>query len=143
VAVRTLFGALRRRGYSRQFLRTVAKEERAMGSRNQTIQRKILPLVVQFSRTAKGLASGVRRNFGRLTQDEMLGARYRTGQVIPLNQKDFVYLIKCSLCRKRYVGETGNSILTRMWGHKLRYFDEIREFFFYPETQHCANCVTE
>lgn len=73
--VRTLFGALRRRGYSRQFLRTVAKEEIAMGGRNQTIQRKIFPLVVQFSSTAKGLASGVRRNFGRQTQDEMLGAR--------------------------------------------------------------------
>ncbi|KAK9962712.1 hypothetical protein ABG768_008066 [Culter alburnus] len=43
---------------------------------------------------------------------------YKMNQAIPLNRKNCVYLIRCSLCGKKYVGETKNSILTRMWGHR-------------------------
>ena len=42
----------------------------------------------------------------------------RIKQAIPLKQTNCVYLICCLHCGLRYVGETGNSILTRMWGHR-------------------------
>lgn len=165
-AIRTLFGALKRRGYSRGFLRAVAKEEAGVGGGGRTLQqarKRILTLVVQFSGTARGLAWAIWKNFNRLAQDEALGAQYRmmvayrrgknlgnmlvhsklgpasrgckgrvrvtlvregrsgvykVKQDIPLNRKNCVYLIRCSLCGKRYVGETKNTILTRMWGHR-------------------------
>lgn len=171
-AVKTLFGALRRRGYSRQFLRTVAKEEAAGREGRNTSQRKrILPLVVRYSGTARGLALGIQKNFSRLAQGEALGTQYRVvaaykkgrnlydrlvhsqlgpasgkgkkktldtlkkggrsglrvrggqsgvyklTQAIPLNRRNCIYLIRCAWCGKRYVGETRNLILTRMWGH--------------------------
>lgn len=117
-----------------------------MGGRNQTIQRKIVPLVVQFSSTAKGLAF---RNLQDMLVHSKLGLTNKSNNIKTqdtmvrgdgqecikllrpfLSIGKIVYLIKCSLCRKRYVEETGNSILTRMWGHKSRYFDEIQKVFF-------------
>lgn len=77
-AVKTLFEALRRRGYSRQFLRMVAKEKAAGREGGNTSQRKrILPLVVRYSGTARGLALGIQKNFSRLTQQQALGTQYR------------------------------------------------------------------
>lgn len=47
------------------------------GGRSKTLRKKVLLLVVKFSGTAKGLSMGVRRNFKRLSQDEVLGTQYR------------------------------------------------------------------
>jgi len=56
------------------------------------------------------------------TQDILVRGRqrgvYRIARNIPLNRKNCVYLIKCSLCRKRYTVQTKNSILTRMWAYR-------------------------
>lgn len=162
-AVNILMKALRRRGYSRYFLRRAAREEKISKKRILVPHKKVLPFIVTFSDTARRLAMKIKRNYERRSQDKTLGAQcrmvtafkkgknlqdllvhsklrpagqtagtksgeillrgkhravYRIPRNIALNQKNCIYLIKCSWCGKRYVGETGNSILTRMWGHR-------------------------
>lgn len=51
--------------------------EKNGGGRTQTLKKKVLPLIVKFSGTAKGLAVGVKRTFERLSQDKALGMQYR------------------------------------------------------------------
>lgn len=60
-AVKILVKALRDRGYLQHFLRMTIKGERSMrGVGVQTSKKKVLPFIVKFSRTAQGLATGLR-----------------------------------------------------------------------------------
>lgn len=163
-AVRILVKALRGRGYSRRFLRSAIKEERKSCRRKvQAASKRILPFIVEFSKTNKNLAASLRGNFYKFLRGKALGeqcrvvAAYKRGRnlwdtlvhskMIPinklapskthdtlvrganrtvhriprsitLNQKNWIYLIRCAWCGKRYVGQTKNSMLMRMWGHR-------------------------
>lgn len=162
-AVKTLTRALRKRGYSRQFLRRIAKEERLKGNITPILQKRVLPLILKFSKTAKSLAATIRRNFHTTFQDNQLTEDYRMvaafsrgrnlgdllvhsklkyttagttnrttetfvrglrrsviriDRPVSLNTQNCIYLIFCASCGRRYVGETKNSIRTRMCGHR-------------------------
>lgn len=79
-AIKILVKALRGRGYSRHFLRMRNKEEEkgCMGERKaQTANKSVLPFIVEFSKTTKNLAVGLRGNFDRFLKDEALGKQCR------------------------------------------------------------------
>lgn len=167
-AKRTLFQALRQRGYSRWFLRTVYKqwEQEKLGgnpSRDPETNKGIIPLIIPFSETAKSLAHKIKENFRRTCQDtefselwrvmpayrrhknlqdllvrskltnstvcptrkysQLLVKNHATKEVfrrslVALNRDNNVYLITCMKCNKQYVGQTKNSIKTRLQAHR-------------------------
>ncbi|MGL5119184.1 MAG: GIY-YIG nuclease family protein [Plesiomonas shigelloides] len=165
VARQTLFRALRKRGYSRSFLRSIAKEDlsRTKNVDDPEEEKRILPLVLEYSRSNMGVAREIRENFtsistntwfgegfrmlaaykrGRNLRDWLVSSRMESGvkrskeyrkkyirtgeqvvckeigKPVPLNIKNCIYLIRCRKCGKRYVGETRNSIRTRMSAHR-------------------------
>lgn len=167
-ATKTLFQALRHRGYSRQFLRKTYKqweEDQHKGGipLEPQIAKGIIPLILPYSKPAKILAKRIKDNFNELCQNtpwqtewqimpayrrhknlkdllvrsklphlrkplkthprynlvknHTTGITYRRS-FHPLSVENNIYLITCRKCKKQYVGQTKNSILTRMQAHR-------------------------
>lgn len=165
-AVRTLFGALRKRGYSRSFLRQC---QNTFKNVKGTTNKEIIPLITRYSSMSRILNRKMKNNYetfirdtGVLKEHQVISAyrknknlgdhlvraklgpihqvkrttkmeafsaltyvKNRTNRIIyKINQKftpqtqNCVYVIFCSRCGKQYVGETKNSIRTRMWQHR-------------------------
>lgn len=53
-----------------------------------------------------------------------LQAGFSTYTLTMWNTIDCVYLIRCNKCGKKYVGETGNKLVTRFYQHKYNIFDK-------------------
>lgn len=51
-------------------------------------------------------------------RDPITSHGFRIPKHIPLTQSNCVYVIKCTKCRKIYVGETGNGVNIRLAQHK-------------------------
>lgn len=167
-AKKTLFQALRNRGYSRTFLRHIDKQwQRDQSKKDLPLitetDKHIIPLVLPFSETAKELAHQIKKNFTDTCQEthfkeewEVMPAYRRnknlkdllvrsklpqlnkrnkkvighhliknhsTGDTYrrpanPLNTNNNIYLITCRKCQKQYVGQTKNSVKTRMQAHR-------------------------
>lgn len=165
-ATKTLFAALRTRGYSRSFLRRglrsflkPAKKETA----------ELIPLVSTFSKISVQLNRVTKSNFYRFTSNTQVLRNFKvisafrrnknlrdilvhsklppldrpkklptcpefqakrwilnrqTKQIVKISQhiqpnsKNCIYLIYCARCANQYVGETKNSILTRLHQHR-------------------------
>lgn len=182
VAVRTLFQALRKRGYSRSFLRQCL---RTFEDKKDTVERKIIPLITRYSSTSTVLNRRLKNNFERVigntgilgnwrvvsayTRNKNLGdylvrakleriqeARasprlesftklkyvrnrqskhiYKIEQSFMPQTQNCIYIIFCSRCGIQYVGETKNSIRTRMWQH--RYHIKNRKEMQTPLVKH-------
>lgn len=164
-AVQTLFTSLRRRGYSRTFLRHCLKN---FLTRNIKDNKQIIPLITRYSSCTSIINRKFKKNFyeSNLTnlipnhkiivayrknknlQDFLVQAKLpklleknkrpkldnfsnfqyirnqKTKSLFYISSKfsprtsNCVYIIICSKCKKQYVGETKNSIATRMWQHK-------------------------
>lgn len=164
-AVRILFGALRKRGYSRSFLRQCLKSFRQQQDGNH---RAIIPLITTFSSTSGRFHHIIKNNYENIIEgsgvieDHKVISAYRRNKNLGdflvratlktiqsglksrpnyfcnlryiRNQTDktlffisqkfspqtinCIYVIFCSKCGKQYVGETKNSLSTRMWQHK-------------------------
>lgn len=167
-AVTILFTALRRRGYSRSFLKTCLKGFRQRKERDDD-NKKIIPFITTFSSYNNQVNHVIKNNFEKfiqqtdlLTNHKIISAYRRNKNLsdflvkaklpsLPLNrterhpeyfcnvdyirnQKDgtlfhiprrfsprttnCIYVIFCLKCKKQYIGETKNDIMTRMWQHK-------------------------
>ena len=167
-ATKTLFSALRNRGYSRSFLRMCQKHFLTKKIKLNE-KPKIIPLVSTFSEPGLQLNSMTKANFNKflsgtpyLQHHTLISAHRRNtnlrdllvkSKLAPLNQiknkhredKTFqpklwvknyntkrifqirptltlqttncIYLITCTKCSKQYVGQTKNSIKTRLYQH--------------------------
>lgn len=164
-AVRILFSALRKRGYSRPFLRNCFKSFR---DRKDNPEGEIIPLITTFSSVSLLLNHKFKDNFltiiknqGNLANHQIISAYRRnknlrdllvhaklqpighvkinrlekyfchltyvrnttTRRIFKIVQRfnwrstNCVYIIFCSKCGRKYVGETGNSISLRMTQH--------------------------
>lgn len=166
-AVRTLFRALRKRGYSRSFLRHCLK---TFHIQRPKINKEWIPLITTFSPRSRLLNCKLKNNYKMIIENQGLLSRcqvisaYRRNSNLkdhlvraslaplqPLQKTtvlagtfiklDFVqnrlnkaifkipqtftprtancvYMIFCSKCDIQYIGETGNSISTRMIQHR-------------------------
>lgn len=168
-AVQVLFRALRKRGYSRSFLRYCFKLFQEKGER---IEGDLLPLITTFSTNSRWVNKNLKDNFQNIIgkagilpsfrvisafrknsnlSDWLVRARLpstgtlaRTSskklepqflklqhirnaknrriveikQTFSVNSKNCIYVILCSKCGKKYVGETKNDLSTRMYQHR-------------------------
>lgn len=165
-AVTTLFKALRRRGYSRPFLKHCF---RTFEDRTRRDHGKLIPLITTFSSTSNllnrkfktnfenilaqqgvtpdsGVVSAYRRNDNlqdilvqaklpsltserrqlidsqfiklRFIKNNMDNTVHRIQQGFSPRSKNCVYVIFCSKCTIKYVGETKNTLSTRMMQHR-------------------------
>lgn len=164
-ATQTLFASLRKRGYSRSFLRNCCKNFQIQKEKDQS---QIIPLIIKFSTNNSIIGRSVKKNFQdkNLTQlipnhkliiaykrnknlsDFLIRAKlpspskihktnfpdYFSNLKFVRNQKtktlfripqkfspktfNCIYMIYCIKCSKQYIGETYNSLSTRMWQHK-------------------------
>lgn len=165
-AVRILFGALRKRGYTRSFLKQCLHTFR---EKKQIQRNSVIPLVTKFSSMSLKLNHTLKDNFQMLVGntgildghqvisayrknrnlkdilvrakldplqppkvkdlDEFTVVKFvrnrRNKKMFVINQEftplssNCVYMIYCKRCRKQYIGETRNSIRTRMWQHRF------------------------
>lgn len=164
-AVEILFTSLRKRGYSRTFLRYCLKN---FNIRKERDEKHIIPLITRFCSTTLKINKQIKLNFAesnlanlipnhkiiiaykrnknlqdflvqaklpRLSKqkkesnlDNFQNLKYirnqKTKSLFHISQPfspkttNCIYIIICLKCHKQYVGETGNSIATRMWQHK-------------------------
>lgn len=170
-ATGVLFSALKRRGYSRPFLRGAL---RSFKNSSQLDSREPIPLITTYSSLSKNFNTKIKYNFTSILagssflqkyrlisafrknknlKDLLVRSRlkpvedkvntrlcpefghknwvfnYKTKKIFrispPLNAntKNCVYLIYCTKCPAQYVGETRNSLATRLNQHRynLRY----------------------
>lgn len=163
----TLFQALRKRGYSRSFLRECLRN---FLSKKEESDREIIPLITTFSKASINLNRNLKANFEKFMEKDKIMDRhkvisaYRKNQnlkdilvqsKLPQLQKSIkesraltefkpkywisnpctgnifkiwpplehtisncIYLIYCHKCNIQYVGETRNTLATRMWQHR-------------------------
>ena len=181
-AVKTLFGALRHRGYTRTFLR---KSLKSFQNKPQPRRENIIPLITTFSSASRILHKKIKDNYYSIIEDSgilqnhhvisahrkhknlkdfLVRAKLPTLQQVgrqtrheyfcnlryirnQIDKKIFkisqhfnpqtancVYVIFCKECGKQYIGETKNSIATRMWQH--RYNIRNRKETTTPLVQH-------
>lgn len=166
-AVKVLFPALRRRGYSRTFLRYCLRTFKEEGRK---IKGDLIPLITTFSTNSRGINSELKGNFGRILgntglipnfavvsayrrnqnlSDFLVRAKlpkiqrdnkpvllssqfvelkvvknlrdntlFKIKQRFNTHTKNCVYLIYCTKCGIKYVGETRNPLSTRMMQHR-------------------------
>lgn len=166
-AVRTLFKALRGRGYTRSFLRTCFKTYKV---RRAKLKEGLIPLITSYSSTNRDLNRKFKSNFERIiggagilsdakivlayrrhknlkdllvraklpslqstTKSQLLesqfvrlkfvrrgsdGMMFQIPQVFNTRSANCVYLLFCAKCGIKYVGETKNSLSTRMYQHR-------------------------
>ena len=113
-ACNTLFKVLKQRHYSARYLRGV--KSRTIAELNQKINTqgpligKIGPCGGRRCQTCKYIPS--------LTYIMNGTHRVRFSQNLDCNSENVIYLIQCSFCQNRYVGETGRSVRDRFNGHK-------------------------
>lgn len=173
-AVKTLFCALRKRGYSRTFLRHCFK---SFDNRKQGDQKEIIPLITTFSSSSKTFNNKIKNNFQKIMENPQLLpghkviSAYRrnknlkdylvTAKLKSLNHvkshvledhfcrlkyirnkttntlfkisqyfipqtKNCIYVIFCSKCGAQYIGETRNSISTRMVQHRYNLRKKVK-----------------
>ena len=166
-ATKVLFSALRKRGYSRSFLRRALKDFLKVRIRSNT-DMTIIPLVATFSKASLQLNRLAKSNFQRFLlntehlqkhtiisafrrnrnlKDLLVKSRlpslnshkpqtthaafqlkrwvsnhstrfvYRIKQIITPQTPNCIYLISCVKCRLQYVGQTKNTIMTRLYQH--------------------------
>lgn len=181
-AVNILFTVLRKRGYSRSFLRHCRK---SFHVRKQAKQKEIIPLITSFSSVSAALNNKFKANFRSIIEDLgvlqnhqiisayrrnntlkdlLVNARLKPTQqakarpkpqyfhgltyirnrvnktIFKISQKfspstsNCVYLIFCCKCGMQYIGETKNSISTRMMQH--RYNIKNRKEIHTPVVNH-------
>ncbi|KAK2863636.1 hypothetical protein Q5P01_003169 [Channa striata] len=134
-AVRILFRALRQRGYSRSFLKTCLNTFKEVKNRTT---KEILPLITTYSSMSIVLNRRLKINFEnfigkkgilpnyevaafttlKFVKNRFSKTIYKIDQVFTPQTHNCVYLIFCLKCGIQYVGETKNSIRTRMWQHR-------------------------
>lgn len=173
-ATRTLFHALRHRGYSRSFLRNSAKSVYSsvqdtsppdtLATQSPSEDTPLVPITSFYSSTGTLLHRRLKRNFKDIVdvlqplpehrlvsafkknpnlQDLLVRARLPSLKLAPkrligpvavtnhrtkvrffvqrglnLSSSNCVCLILCKRCHKQYVGETGNSLRTRLHAHR-------------------------
>lgn len=177
-AVGILFRALRRRGYSRSFLRRCLRTFRLEGKK---VGGNFIPLITTFSSHNRGINHTLKGNFERILGGSQLlantkvlsayrrnpnlgdvlvrarlpsaqpeqpkrilltsqlvslkfvrnvreGTGFKIEQRFDVNTRNCVYLIFCQKCGVKYVGETRNSLSTRMMQHRhnIRNRKELR-----------------
>ena len=168
IACKTLFGALKHRGYTRTFLRKAYDTFLEVKERDN---KPIIALVTTFSTQSRIANAKIKRNFENRTDNLLEGYKvisaYRknknlkdylvhsklgksnpfthrpvyfqpkqlvknrtTKQVfeirknIQANTDNCVYLIACTKCNLQYVGETGNTVSTRLNQHRYNINNE-------------------
>ncbi|KAK2913189.1 hypothetical protein Q8A73_007302, partial [Channa argus] len=141
-ATKTLFSALRKRGYARSFLRKSFKTFLDLKPRLDT---KILPLVTKYSSFSVKFIRAIKHNYQNLIEAANLLQGHRLIEAFRKNKffqqqtwvqnkynnsvfltyqrgsprtKNCVYLITCKECSLQYVGETGNTLLIRFTQHR-------------------------
>lgn len=164
-ATHVLFTSLRRRGYSRTFLRHCLKNFKI---HKKNDKKHIIPLITRFSSGSATINKLIKNNFSNFNWTELIPnhkiiVAYKKNknlkdflvkaklppqlkphkenysdnfhhfqyirnqktklllyipQKFSLTTKNCIYIIVCSKCKKQYIGETRNSISTRMWQHK-------------------------
>lgn len=181
-SVRILFGALRKRGYTRSFLKKCLS---TFQTHKQTTDKHIIPLITKYSTMSRKLNRMVKNNYQTiidksniLTRHQIISAykknknlrdilvRAKLDPIQQTNSKpdldgfstvkyvrnrhnkqifvidqtftplstNCVYMIYCFRCGKQYIGETSNSIRTRMWQH--RYNIKKRKEIHTPLVKH-------
>lgn len=164
-AVTILFKALRRRGYSRQFLKKILKNFK---KKKEKIEKNLIPLITTFDSVSKTLNLKWKNNYKNIGGSELLPnfkvlSAYRKnknlkdllvfaklpslrfsksqkfiqnflklkfiksakeGRVFKISQSfttrscNCVYVLCCAKCNLKYVGETKNSLFTRLTQHR-------------------------
>lgn len=166
-AVKTLFAALKNRGYCRSFLRHCLRTFR---NRKPASEKEFIPLITTFSSASRLLNNKIKGNFreiiensGLLDNHQVISAYrrnknlkdylvraklppiqpkrstnilsdtlvkleyvqnrinktiYKVTQIFTPQTCNCVYIIFCSRCGTQYIGETKNSISTRMTQHR-------------------------
>lgn len=166
-AVKTLFAALKNRGYCRSFLRHCLRTFR---NRKPTSEKDFIPLIMTFSSASRLLNNKFKGNFREIIEnsglldnhqvisayrrnknlkdylvraklppiqpkrstnilsDTLVGLEYvqnrinktiyKVTQIFTPQTCNCVYIIFCSRCGTQYIGETKNSISTRMTQHR-------------------------
>lgn len=166
-AVKTLFAALKNRGYCRSFLRHCLRTFR---NRKPASEKEFIPLITTFSSASRLLNNKIKGNFreiiensGLLDNHQVISAYrrnknlkdylvraklppiqpkrstnilsdtlvkleyvqnrinktiYKVTQIFTPQTCNCVYIIFCSQCGTQYIGETKNSISTRMTQHR-------------------------
>lgn len=165
-AVKTLFGALKHRGYTRTFLRKCLK---SFQNHTQQHRENIIPFITTFSLASRIVNKKIKDNYRSIIQDSGILRNHhvisahrkhknlkdflvraklkKLGQANVENRPEYfcqlqyirdqfhgkifkishyfnpqttncVYIIFCLKCGKQYIGETRNSLATRMWQHR-------------------------
>lgn len=166
-ARKTLFQALRKRGYSRQQLRQIHRNYDQTNPKNRaTTENQVLtPAIFTYSSTATKFTQKIKNNYQTILasipageginiipayrrntnlRDLLVHSKCSVKQQrkvtkpqkqiqivkpwrrseafrlanIPLNTKNCIYAITCTLCKKQYIGQTRNSIRSRWHQHK-------------------------
>lgn len=168
-ATKTLFQALKSRGYSRTFLRNIRKKAISHNDTtppNTEENKTPIPLISIYSSYSVAAHRKLKQNFQDLLPEHILkeshrvisafkknpnlkdllcraklppmrpknridhnpgppvatnatrGTRFLTQPGLNLNSKNCIYLISCRTCKKQYVGETQNSLRTRLYAHR-------------------------
>ena len=108
-ACSTLFSSLRTRGYSKRFLRTV---------KNQTIQEiKIKQGTTHGVTTCGGSKCGCCNYIISDTKIELKHTKFDCIGNLNCDSANIIYVITCTKCTMGYVGETGNTLRTRLHQH--------------------------
>ncbi|KAL2090438.1 hypothetical protein ACEWY4_015126 [Coilia grayii] len=186
-ATRTLFSVLRKRNYSRTFLRNILKN--FLTKTSLVGNKKIIPFISTFSKNGVQLNRLIKSNFQKflsnthiLQQHTVISAyrrnrnlkdllvrsklapistkqtneknkafisktwvtNYSTKEIFKIRQTltpqttNLIYLITCTKCTKQYVGQTKNTMLTRLYQHvyNIKHQKEINTHIVQHFTQH-------
>lgn len=166
-ATETLFQAMRKRGYSRTFLRKIRKQVLENNQPTRLIQescKSLIPIVSVYSSHSVRAHGILKNNFQTLMQNtkfqehfkilsahkknpnlqdllikarlppitpgpvrtnrlqiitnHQTGTRFLTQRGVTLSTLNCIYLLYCKKCHKQYVGETKNSLRTRLHAHR-------------------------
>ncbi len=126
-----LFSTLIHRGYSRSFIRNI---------KSQTLTPEIH--IIQNRGISKPCSSSnclICPEFLNLTDHivDPKGKKHYLEHEMDCNTENIIYCIQCLACKKRYVGQTGDTLRTRFNNHK----SEIRNKKDKPLASHFQSCI--
>lgn len=134
-ATKTLYKALRKRGYSRSFLRTIHKAHTNGAPRHlkpKTNQTKIIPLITTFSKYSQSANWEIKQTFTKITNHSGFLQNYKIISAFKRNPNLKDFLVKSKFGAKR----TKNLPITKRKGNKNSFRNSEQQ-----TNLHTKNCV--
>jgi len=107
-----LFNSLRKRGYSKRFLRRIKSEIRNNKYANQGLEN-----CLGKSKPCNGLRCKLCHHINIVSSIDINNIHFEIRKDLDCNSRDIIYIINCSKCNLNYVGETSTALRTRATNH--------------------------